>query len=116
GLLDEGWTVGDLGCGTGQVAASLAPFVARVVAVDESAAMLAAARGRLGGVGNVEVRAGELESLPLDDAELDAAVVFLVLHYLSDPGAALREVARVLRPGGRVLVVDMMPHEREEYR
>ena len=115
-LLDEGWTVGDLGCGTGQVAAALAPFVGRVVAVDESAAMLTAARGRLEGCENVELRHGALESLPVDDAELDAAVLFLVLPYLAAPGAALAEAARALRPGGRLLVVDMTPHDREEYR
>jgi ubiquinone/menaquinone biosynthesis C-methylase UbiE len=115
-LLDEGWTVGDLGCGTGQVAASLAPFVRRVVAVDESAAMLTAARDRLEGCENVELRHGALESLPVGDAELDAAVLLLVLPYLAEPGAALAETARALRPGGRLLVVDMTPHDREEYR
>lgn len=116
GLLDETWTVGDLGCGTGQMAASLAPFVGRVVAVDSSAAMLAAARTRLGGLANVEVREGELERLPLADGELDAAVAFLVLHYVAEPGDALAEAARALRPGGRLLVVDMAPHDRDDYR
>lgn len=115
-LLDDRWTVGDLGCGTGQVSASLAPFVRRVVAVDNSPAMLEAARGRLAGAENVEVRQGDLEALPLDDGALDAAVVFLVLHYLDDPAAAVAEAARTLRPGGRLLLVDMTPHDREEYR
>lgn len=116
GLLDERWTVGDLGCGTGQLAHSLAPFVARVVAVDSSSAMLDAARARLGGLPNVETREGELESLPVADGELDAAIAFLVLHYVAEPADALAEAARALRPGGRLLVVDMMPHDREEYR
>jgi ArsR family transcriptional regulator len=57
-----------------------------------------------------------VESLPLDDAELDAAVLFLVLHFVPEPARSLAEVARVLKPGGRLLVVDMAPHEREEYR
>ena len=116
GLLDERWTVGDLGCGTGQVSESLAPFVARVVAVDHSAAMLESARARLEGWETVEVRRGDLEALPVDDGELDAAILFLVLHYLPEPAAALAEAARALRPGGRLLVVDMMPHGRDEYR
>jgi ubiquinone/menaquinone biosynthesis C-methylase UbiE/DNA-binding transcriptional ArsR family regulator len=116
GLLDPSWVVGDLGCGTGQVSQSLAPFLHRVVAVDASAAMLSAARARLGALENVEVRAGELESLPVDDGELDAALLFLVLHYVAVPEAALAQARRALKPGGRVLVVDMMPHEREEYR
>lgn len=116
GLLDGEWTVGDLGCGTGQATESLAPFVRRVVAVDDSEAMLEAARQRLAGLANVEVRRGSIEALPLGDAELDAAVLFLVLHHLAEPERALAEVARVLRPGGRVLIVDMMPHDREAYR
>ncbi|HYH80553.1 MAG TPA: metalloregulator ArsR/SmtB family transcription factor [Longimicrobium sp.] len=115
-LMDPAWTVGDLGCGTGQVSESLAPFVRRVVSVDSSPAMLGAARGRLGGVANVEVRAGELEALPVDDGELDAALLFLVLHYVAEPAEALAEARRVLKPGGVLLVVDMAPHDREEYR
>lgn len=116
GLLDDAWTVGDLGCGTGSVAAALAPFVRRVVAVDASRAMLAAAAERLQGAPGVELRAGALERLPVTDGELDAAVFSLVLHYVPDPAAALAEARRTLRPGGRLLVVDMMPHDREEYR
>lgn len=116
GLLDEDWTVGDLGCGTGQVAELLAPFVGAVVGVDESPAMLNAARKRLAGYGNVTLREGDLAALPVDDASLDAALLFLVLHYTADPADILREVARVLKPDGRLLVVDMMPHERAEFR
>lgn len=117
GLLDESWVVADLGCGTGQVAESLAPFVRRVIAVDESAAMLAAARKRLGAAArNVELRRGDLYALPVENGELDAAVLFLVLHYLDEPRQAVAEAMRALRPGGRLLVVDMMLHDREEYR
>ena len=116
GLVDEAWTIGDLGCGTGQMAASLAPFVARVIAVDGSPAMLEAARARLAGAPNVDVREGELESLPIEPGTLDAAVAFLVLHYVAEPADALAQAARALKPGGRLLVVDMMPHDREEYR
>jgi ArsR family transcriptional regulator len=116
GLLDETWTVADLGCGTGQVSEMLAPFVAQVVAVDESAAMLSAARKRLKDYENVSVREGDLGALPIEDESLDAALIFLVLHYTADPAEVLSEVHRVLKPDGRVLVVDMMPHERSEFR
>jgi ArsR family transcriptional regulator len=116
GLLDPAWTVGDLGAGTGQVAAALSPFVARVIAVDRSAAMLQAARRRLSGLTNIEIRTGELETLPLEDRELDAAVLFLVLHLVPEPEVALSEVARALKPGGRLVLVDMKPHDREQYR
>jgi ubiquinone/menaquinone biosynthesis C-methylase UbiE len=113
---DSEWTVGDLGCGTGQLTATLAPFVGRVIAIDASAAMLQAARKRLQGFENVELRRGDLEALPIDDARLDAATLALVLHHLPEPGQALAEVARVLKPRGRLLIVDMLPHDRESYR
>ena len=115
-LLDPEWTVGDLGCGTGQTTATLAPFVDRVISVDESSAMLNAARKRLDTRDNVELRSGQLEDLPIDDASLDAAVLSLVLHFVVDPSMVLAEAARVLKPDGRLLVIDMLPHERDEYR
>jgi ArsR family transcriptional regulator len=115
-LLDDRWVVGDLGCGTGQVANALAPFVARVIAVDRSGEMLQAARRRLRDLPAAEVRRGELEALPVADAELDAATLMLVLHHLPDPGAALKEAHRALKGGGRLVIADMLPHDHEEYR
>jgi ArsR family transcriptional regulator len=115
-LLDPDWTIGDLGCGTGELTETLAAGTGQVIAVDESDAMLEAARGRLNGRANVELRQGRIESLPIADGELDAATLVLVLHYLREPLTAVREAARTLRPGGRLLVVDMLPHERAEYR
>ena len=78
--------------------------------------MLQAARRRLRDCPNVDVRRGELEALPLDSHVLDAATLLLVLHHVPDPAAALGEAARVLVPGGRLLICDMLPHDREEYR
>ena len=116
GLIDPSLTVGDLGCGTGQLTETVAPHVHRVIAVDASPDMLDAARRRVGAQPNVDIRQGELEALPMQAGELDAAMMSLVLHYSPDPARALTEVARVLQPGGRVLIVDMLPHEREEYQ
>jgi ubiquinone/menaquinone biosynthesis C-methylase UbiE/DNA-binding transcriptional ArsR family regulator len=116
GLLDHRWVVGDLGCGTGQVAGALAPFVSQVIAVDRSGEMLQTARRRLRDYPNVDIRRGDLEALPIDTASLDAATLVLVLHHVPDPSAALADAARVLRPGGRLLVADMLPHDRDEYR
>jgi ArsR family transcriptional regulator len=114
-LLDENWVVGDLGCGAGHISEALAPCVARVIAVDESGPMLAAAEKRLAGATNVDLRVGTIESLPIDDESLDAAVLFLVAHFITDPAKAMREIRRVLKPGGRLLVVDLMSHDRIEY-
>lgn len=116
GLIDPSLTVGDLGCGTGQLAETVAPHVHRVIAVDASEDMLTAARARLDKLSNVDLRKGDLEALPIPAGELDAAVISLVLHYSPDPARALAEVARVLQPGGRVLIVDMLPHEHGEYQ
>jgi SAM-dependent methyltransferase len=115
-LLGDDLVIGDLGCGTGAVTSELAPFAARVIGVDESKAMLSAARRRLSGFDNVELRAGALESLPVETGELDAALLSLVLHYLPEPALALAEAQRALKPGGRLVVVDMMEHGRAEYR
>jgi ubiquinone/menaquinone biosynthesis C-methylase UbiE/DNA-binding transcriptional ArsR family regulator len=116
GLIPANWTVADLGCGTGLLVAGLAPHVQRVIGVDASEEMLDAARSRLSGVANVDLRRGSLESLPIEPASVDAATMMLVLHHLPSPAAAIGEAARILRPGGRLLIVDMTPHDHEEYR
>src|SRR5687768_16179090 len=95
GLMDPTLVVGDLGCGTGQLTATIAPYVRRVIAVDGSTDMLDAARARVGEMSNVDIRQGDLEVLPLQAGELDAAMLSLVLHYSPDPARALAEVGRV---------------------
>jgi len=116
GLLEAHWVVGDLGCGTGQIAAMLAPFVRQVIGVDNSRAMLKAARQRVVDGSRIEFRQGDLTALPIDDGGLDAAVVCLVLHHIADPAAVIREAARVLGGGGRLLLVDMLRHDRRDYQ
>jgi ArsR family transcriptional regulator len=115
-LVPPEWTVADLGCGTGALAAELAPRVRRVIAVDQSPAMLRAARRRLAAHDNVVLHEARLEALPLPDASCDAAVAALVLSYVDDPGPALREAARVLRPGARLVVLEAARHGDEALR
>ena len=115
-LIEPSWTMGDLGCGTGETSAALAPFVARTIAVDRSGEMLQAARRRLRDVPGVDVRRGELEALPIEAGELDAAIMLLVLHHAPDPAAVLAEAARTIKPSGRLVLCDMLPHDREEYK
>jgi ubiquinone/menaquinone biosynthesis C-methylase UbiE/DNA-binding transcriptional ArsR family regulator len=114
-LLDPDWTVGDLGCGTGQLSEAIAPAVHRVIAIDESGAMLNAARKRLSRFDNVEVRTGNVETLPVEDGELDVALLFMVVHFVLEPQKVLAVVRRALAPGGRVIMLDLTSHEREDY-
>jgi ArsR family transcriptional regulator len=114
-LLDEHWVVGDLGCGAGHITEALAPCVEKVIAVDESGPMLGVAKKRLEDYKNVDLRVGTIEALPIDDSTLDAAVLFLVAHFVTDPAKAMNEVRRVLKQGGRLLIVDLMSHDRVEY-
>lgn len=116
GLVNPEWTVGDLGCGSGDVSERLSPLVRNVISIDREAAMLDAARNRLSHLSNIDFRAGELLALPIDDNSLDAAVLMLVLQHVPDPLDAIKEVARVTRPGGLILLVDLVPHDRENYR
>ena len=115
-LLPADWVVADLGCGTGNAAEVLSPCVKRVIAVDQSEPMLQAARKRLTGTENVEFVQGELERLPISDASVDAAVCVLVLHHIERPEKACAEMARILRPGGVAMIVDMIEHDRVAYR
>jgi SAM-dependent methyltransferase len=110
-----GRRVADLGCGAGFLSGWLAERGADVVAVDHSRRMLEEAQQRAGAHG-IDYRQGELDALPLRDGEVEAAFVNLVWHHLADHGAAAREVLRVLAPGGRVVVSDLLPHEAEWMR
>ena len=111
----------DLGTGTGRMLSVLADRAERCVGIDYSREMLAVARANLEAAGkrNWQVRHGDLYQLPFPGASFDVAVIHQVLHYLEDPVEALSEAARVLRPGGTLLVADFAPHEvaglREEH-
>jgi len=117
-LVPPGLRVADVGTGTGILARELAALGVEVVAVDHSPRMLEAARAQLAldGVAGVELREGAAESLPLADASVDAVFAHMVLHYLASPREGVREMARAVRPGGLVVVVDFERHDREWMR
>lgn len=115
-LLSPNTVVADLGCGTGRLSASLAPFVERVWSVDNSEAMLGTASKRLTAHPNVDLRQGALEQLPIPSHCVDVAVMCMVLHYLPEPLRALNEAARILKPNAKLVIVDIRTHEREDFR
>lgn len=115
-MLPREWAVLDLGTGTGTVAAELAPNVRRVVGVDREQAMLDAASRRCAGVGNVELVRASLDDLPLASGTIDAALCMLVLHHQALVRPVLAEARRVLAPGGRLVILDMVEHDRVDYR
>jgi len=117
-LLGDGLVLADIGCGTGFMAQELVRRAAKVILVDPSAAMLEKARTGLDRnlAARVEFRVGDLERLPLAAEEVDGAFANLVLHHVSDLAATLSELARILRPGGTLVVSDLLPHDEEWLR
>ncbi len=113
-LLDSGLVLADLGCGTGYMARALGSFAGRLICIDPSPGMLQEAQGRLKNLPEsteVEFRLGDFDRLPLESDELDGAVSGMVLHHLEQPDPALREMFRVIRPGGRAVVLELAPHK-----
>lgn len=107
--------VADLGCGEGYLTLEAAAWARRVVAVDRSADVLRKARAlaRKRRVANVVWKRGDIERVPLPDASVDLALLSQALHHAQDPARAVAEAARVLRPGGSVLVLDLRPHDQD---
>ncbi len=109
--------IADLGCGDGYLTIEAARFARRVVAVDRSAAALARAKQLARRKhAKIEWKRGELEQLPLKDASVDVAVLSQALHHAASPAKALAEAARIVRPGGRVLVLDLRRHQEQWVR
>jgi ArsR family transcriptional regulator len=108
----------DIGTGTGRVIEVLGPQVEHALGIDQSREMLAVARVNLerAGLRNCIVRLGDMYQLPLADGSFDTVIVHQVLHYADRPDAVIAEAARVLRPDGRLVVVDFAPHELEFLR
>jgi ArsR family transcriptional regulator len=110
------WTIADLGCGTGSFTVELARTGARIIGVDQSAAMLRVARKSMKELDNVELHQASLEELPIPDRSCDVALLVLSLSYVAVVEPVLLEAFRILVPGGRLLIVDAYAHEDEAFR
>jgi ubiquinone/menaquinone biosynthesis C-methylase UbiE len=108
----------DIGTGTGRMLEVFGPRAEHALGIDRSSEMLRLARAKLSerGLTNAELRQADLYALPLQDGGADLAILHHVLHFAQQPGAAIAEAARVLGNGGRLLIADFAPHEREELR
>ena len=113
GMLLPPLDVADLGCGEGYLTVETARWAKHVTAVDRSAGVLARAKALAARkkMSNITWKKGELEQLPIDDAAMDVALLSQALHHAGEPTAALSEAARILKPGGRLLILDLRPHD-----
>lgn len=117
-LLPGEWTVADIGTGSGYLLPALAAYFEKVIAVDPVDAMLASATQRIemDQLDNISLRRGDLSLLPIMRGEVDLAIASLVLHHTAVPLDAIRELHRILKPGGRVLVIEQLTHENQRFR
>jgi SAM-dependent methyltransferase len=117
-LLPRNLTLADIGCGTGSLTFELARFARKVIGVDLSSEMLRRARAiaKERELANVEFRQGDVLKLPLESHSLDAAFCVMVLHFLPDPARAIAGLCRVVRPGGSVILVDLVEHKQDWMR
>lgn len=113
GHLLPAWVVADLGCGEGYLTVEAARWASKVIAIDRSREVLARARALAARrrVSNIRWRQGDIERVPLQDASVDVALLSQALHHAEQPSRALAEAARIVKPGGRVLVLDLRRHE-----
>ena len=114
-LIQSGAVVADIGTGTGEALLALAESAGKVIGIDSSARMLNVCRDRIArsGLDNVELRLGDAEALPLGDAECDTVFSSMLLHHLTSPQQGIAEMARVLTPGGKVVIIDLVKHAND---
>lgn len=118
GVLGEGplGSLIDIGTGTGRMLELFGAQADSALGIDRSSEMLRLARAKLHDRANTELRQADLYALPMADGAADVAILHHVLHFAQQPGAAIAEASRVLAPGGRLLIADFAPHDREDLR
>lgn len=109
--IQSGKVAADIGAGTGFVTEGLVSYGLSVIAVDESEAMLAEMKNRLAACASIEYRVGESEALPVEDASVDYVFANMYLHHVESPGNAIKEMVRILRPGGKLVLTDLDEHQ-----
>ena len=115
-IIPSDYSIADLGCGTGEMTVSLARTVSHVYGIDSSSAMLDAARSQTQTLSNATILEGDLDNIPLPDASVDAALLVLVLTYIPDIEPTLIEAQRILKPTGKLVILDLLHHDREDFR
>jgi ubiquinone/menaquinone biosynthesis C-methylase UbiE len=114
--VETGRLAADVGAGTGFITEALLARGLQVIAVDQSEEMLVAMRRKFGIGASVEYRLGIAERLPVDDAAVDYAFANMYLHHVPDPPAAIQEMARIVKPGGRLVITDLDTHAHQFLR
>lgn len=118
GILKKGMTVVDLGCGDGYISRSVAGMVERVIAIDISGKMLEQLNKKASesGIGNIETIETEAQEVPLVDSSVDIAFASMFLHHIEEPEEIIREIHRILRPGGMAVIADFQKHKNNELK
>jgi len=114
--VEKGKTAADIGAGTGFITEGLVRRGIKVIAVDQSQSMLEELRKRIVNVGEVDCRVGEAEKLPLSDGSVDYAFANMYLHHVESPPKAIKEMVRILKPAGKLVITDMEEHNFEFLR
>lgn len=116
-MLSKELTIVDIGCGDGYITMAAAPLVGKVIAVDISAAMLRllAKKADENGITNIETLESDAQDIPLADSSVDLVCASMYLHHIEDPQLAVKEMSRILKPGGKVFIAELFEHRNQEF-
>ena len=115
-LVPSTLSIADIGCGTGDTLCTLSPYVQHIIGIDQSNEMIQIARQRTNDLGNVTIKEGSLGALPISNNSVNAVLCILVLHHVSNISTALKDIHRILKPKGTLIVLDMCIHSFHEFQ